>query len=185
MDEVEQKTRKWLADVVIGLNLCPFAKKPEKENRIRCIVSQANNNEVLLAELQDELEYLDATPVETTETTLLILPVQLQDFYDYNDFLDIIDGLLEERAWVGVYQIATFHPSYCFAGVDPDSAENLTNRSPYPIFHIIREASLEAALEHYPDVEAIPDRNIERVKALTLTERQVLFGYLIFTKNQD
>ncbi len=177
--DVESETRSWLQTVVIGLNLCPFAKKPENEGRIRYVVSQAKSNEVLLAELQDEFEFLDATPADKVETTLLVLPTQLADFYEYNDFLDVIDSLLEDREWEGTYQIASFHPDYCFAGVDPDSNENLTNRSPYPVFHILREASLAAAIEHYPDVEAIPERNIERVASLTSSEVKTLFGYLV------
>ena len=113
-----------------------------------------------------------------SETAVLVIPNMLHSFDDYNQFLDWVDALLDEFDWAGEYQIASFHPQYCFAGVAPESPENFTNRSPYPLLHIIREASIEAALEHYADPEAIPERNIERVCALSEEEKRRLFGYL-------
>jgi uncharacterized protein len=168
----------WLNEVVIGLNLCPFAGRPTSENRVRLLVSAAQDDELLLQDLQQEMKLLDQTPASEIETTLVIVPNHLQDFFDYNQFLNWTQQLLKRNRWVGVYQLATFHPQYCFADAEPGDAENLTNRSPYPILHIIREASLEMALQYYADVEQIPEVNKARVGSLTTAEKQKLFPYL-------
>jgi len=172
----------WLEQVVIGLNLCPFASKPYREKQVRIQVCNAVTELALLETLQDELRLIDESPVTDAgtgiETTVLVIPNMLHDFDDYNQFLDLVDALLEEFSWTGEYQIASFHPQYCFGGVAPASPENLTNRSPYPLLHIIRETSIEAALEHYADPEGIPERNIERVSALSEEETRRLFSYL-------
>jgi hypothetical protein len=169
---------RWLNEVVIGLNLCPFSGKPTLENRVRFFVSAATDDEKLLQDLQQEMELLDQKPASEIETTLVIVPHHLQDFFDYNQFLNWTNQLLKRNRWVGVYQLATFHPQYCFAHVEPDDAENLTNRAPYPILHIIREASLEKALEYFADVEEIPEVNKARVESLSSEEKQKLFPYL-------
>ena len=132
----------------------------------------------LLETLQSELVLIDGRPIEEIETTLLVIPNLLHDFDAYNQFLDLVDALLEEFEWTGQYQVASFHPQYCFAGVAPDSPENLTNRSPYPLLHIIREVSIENALQHYADPENIPIRNIEKMNALSTADRCRLFPYL-------
>jgi uncharacterized protein len=176
--KVVANVARWLNEVVIGLNLCPFSGKPTRENRVRFFVSNAADDELLLQDLQQEIELLDQTPASEIETTLVIVPNHLQDFFDYNQFLNWTQQLLKRNRWVGVYQLATFHPQYCFADAEPDDAENLTNRSPYPILHIIREASLEMALQYYADVEQIPDVNKARVDSLTAGEKQKLFPYL-------
>lgn len=176
--QIKNDVARWLNSVVIGLNLCPFAAKPTGENRVRLVVSAANDDELLLQDLQRELELLDETPASALETTLLIIPQHLQDFFDYNQFLNWAEQLLKRNRWTGIYQLATFHPDYCFAGAAPEDAENLTNRSPYPILHIIREASLEKALQFFPDVEGIPENNKARVQALTGEEIRKLFPYL-------
>ena len=168
----------WLDQVVIGLNLCPFASKPRREKRLRIQVSHAREAAALLMDLQDELVRLDELPAPTLETTLLVIPEMLGNFYEYNQFLDLADALLREFAWEGHYQIASFHPHYCFAGAEPQATENLTNRSPYPILHLLREDSLEAALAHYAEPENIPARNIQRVAALSREEQTRLFPYL-------
>ncbi|WP_049630535.1 DUF1415 domain-containing protein [Cellvibrio sp. pealriver] len=169
---------RWLNEVVIGLNLCPFSAKPTRENRVRFVVSNAQEDEDLLQDLQREMELLDEKPASEIETTLVIIPNHLQDFFDYNQFLNWADQLLKRNRWIGVYQIATFHPDYCFADAEPDDAENLTNRAPYPVLHIIREASLEKALEYFADVDEIPEINKARVESLTAEEKQKLFPYL-------
>ena len=169
---------RWLNEVVIGLNLCPFSAKPTRENRVRFVVSNAQEDEALLQDLQREMELLDEKPASEIETTLVIIPNHLQDFFDYNQFLNWADQLLKRNRWIGVYQIATFHPDYCFADAEPDDAENLTNRAPYPVLHIIREASLEKALEYFADVDEIPEINKVRVESLTAEEKQKLFPYL-------
>ncbi|MFN2359877.1 MAG: DUF1415 domain-containing protein [Marinobacter sp.] len=161
---IETATRLWLEEMVIGLNLCPFARKELVNNRIRFVVSPADSEEMLLADLQVELRFLDEHP--ETETTLLIHPGTLTEFDDYNDFLSAADGLLELLELAGVYQIASFHPDYRFAGTGPEDAENYTNRSPYPMLHLLREDSLERAIAAYPGTDAIPERNIELMNSM-------------------
>jgi uncharacterized protein len=168
----------WLDDVVIGLNLCPFAAKPRREKRVRIVVSHATDEEALLNDLQAELEHLSDTPIDALETTLLAIPNMLGDFAEYNDFLDAVDLWVEQFGWEGELQVASFHPQYQFADTEPDDPGNLTNRAPWPLLHIIREESLEQAIEHYPDVDGIPERNIARMKALGPAERTALFPYL-------
>lgn len=179
MDEqIIDDVRQWLDEVVIGQQLCPFAAKPRDENRVRIALSHATDEEALLKDLQAELERLSDTPAAELETTLLAIPDLLEDFEDYNDFLDLVDMWLEQFGWEGEMQVASFHPHYQFADTEADDAGNLTNRSPWPLLHIIREESLEQALEHFPDAEAIPERNIKRMRALSAEERQRLFPYL-------
>ncbi|UPQ86855.1 DUF1415 domain-containing protein [Vibrio sinaloensis] len=176
--QVETAVTQWLNDVVIGLNLCPFAAKPQRNRQIKIAVSQATTEETLLEDILTELFELEATPAEQLETTLVAVPNMLSDFYDYNLFIDWVEALIRQQEWEGVFQLATFHPEYCFGGAHPDDAENLTNRSPYPVFHLIREASMEKVLKHYPNPEAIPDTNIARVESLTEQQRRQLFPYL-------
>ncbi|MDI9244778.1 DUF1415 domain-containing protein [Marinobacter sp. CHS3-4] len=165
---VEKATRQWLEEVVIGLNLCPFARKELMKGRIRFEVSPADSEDALLMALQGELRFLHENPA--VETTLLIHPGVLADFDLYNEFLDAADGLLDYLELTGIYQIASFHPDYRFAGTQPEDAENYTNRSPYPMLHLLRESSVEKALESYPDPDAIPERNIALMKELGADE---------------
>ncbi|MBW7470683.1 DUF1415 domain-containing protein [Marinobacter sp. M216] len=162
--DVINATRKWVEDVVVGYNLCPFAKRELVRDRVRFAVSDAADEDALLQALHSELQRLNDEP--EVETTVLIHPGVLQDFAAYNEFLDAADGLLAYLEMEGIYQIASFHPDYQFEGTEPDSAENYTNRSPYPMLHLLREASLEAAIDSYPDVNGIPDRNIELMEQL-------------------
>lgn len=178
MSSIEQHVNEWLNKVVIGLNLCPFSGKPTRENRVRFRVSMVRVEEEVLADLVAEMELLDRTPATELETTLLIIPNALNDFFDYTQFLAWAQAQLKRQGWQGVYQLASFHPDYCFAGADPDDSENLTNRAPYPIIHIIREASLEQALKYYEGVDEIPDRNKARMAALTVGQKKNLFPYL-------
>ena len=179
MDEqIIADVEQWLDEVVIGLDLCPFAARPRREKRVRIAVSHATDEEALLNDLQAELERLSDTPAAELETTLLAIPNMLEDFADYNDFLDAVDLWVEQFGWEGDLQVASFHPQYQFADTEADDPGNLTNRSPWPLLHIIREESLEKAIEHYPDVDAIPERNIARMKALGPEERKRLFPYL-------
>ncbi len=169
---------RWLNEVVVGLNLCPFAAVPLQQQRVHFALSEARSDEAVLDDLQQQMQRLDATAVEQLETTLLIIPHHLQDFFDYNQFLRWANSMVKREGWQGIYQLASFHPHYCFAGAEPEDAENLTNRSPYPIIHIIREASLARALAYFPDVEQVPARNQARVAALCAAERRALFPYL-------
>jgi hypothetical protein len=178
MTLVKQEVLLWLNSVVIGLNLCPFAGRPTREHRVRFQVSDSSLEEHVLADLIAEMERLDQTPTAELETTLLILPNALQDFFDYTQFLIWAQSQLKSNGWQGVYQLASFHPQYCFAGADPEDDENLTNRSPYPIIHIIREASLAKAIEYFDDVEGIPERNKASVEALSMEQKKILFPFL-------
>ncbi len=176
--EIEQQVRNWLEQVVIGLNLCPFAAKPYQAKQIRFVVSPSLEQEKLLIELATELTLLSQKEPCEIETTLLIIPNMLESFEDYNQFLNHVDALIEQLNYQGIFQVASFHPNYQFGGTQPDDAENLTNRAPYPILHLIREASLERVLKHYPNPEQIPENNIHRVSNLTEQEKQTLFPYL-------
>ncbi len=174
----QQSTQQWLEDVVIGLNLCPFAHKPNKNKQIKIAVTEATTEEALLEFILMELRELDNSDPSDLETTLVVATHMLQDFMDYNFFLDWVDALLKQEDYEGIYQVASFHPDYCFGGTEPEDAENLTNRSPYPTIHLIREESMEKVLKHYPDPEAIPDNNIDRVCALSQEEKRKLFPHL-------
>ncbi len=168
----------WLEQVVIGLNLCPFANKPHRNKQIAVWVSDASSANDLLTDLAEAFRHLDAIQAAQLDTILFVTPKMLADFYDFNDALDWADALIEGQGWYGVYQIASFHPNYQFADTEPEDAENLTNRAPFPVFHLIREDSMNRALDSYPDHAAIPERNIARVTALSDTERKQLFSYL-------
>ncbi|TBR25646.1 DUF1415 domain-containing protein [bacterium] len=163
-------TRKWLKDVVIGLNLCPFAREVYVAERIRYVVSPATDVEALRAQLAEELRLLPTLDPAATETTLLIHPGVLGDFLDYNDFLDLAEGALAELGLEGVLQIASFHPQYRFADAEPDDPANGTNRSPYPMLHLLREASVAKAVAGYPDADKIPERNIATLRRLAALE---------------
>ena len=159
-------TRHWLERAVIGLNLCPFAKAVHVKEQIRWVESAAESPEQLLADLVRELQFLAAADPAKVETTLLIHPHALADFLDYNDFLDIADAAVESLGLAGVLQVASFHPDYRFAGTAPDDAENLSNRSPYPTLHLLREASIDAAVAAFPEADTIYERNIETLRRL-------------------
>ncbi|HHC6612659.1 TPA: DUF1415 domain-containing protein [Vibrio parahaemolyticus] len=178
INAIMQQVDQWLNDVVIGLNLCPFAAKPQRNKQIKIFVSEATQEEALLEDILLQLIELSTTEPEKLETTLVVVPNMLQDFWDYNFCIDWVEGLIKQQDWEGIFQVATFHPDYCFGGAAPEDDENLTNRSPYPIFHLIREESMEKVLKHYPDPESIPDTNIARVSALSEEERKKLFPYL-------
>ncbi|GBK97801.1 hypothetical protein VH1709_contig00011-0129 [Vibrio harveyi] len=178
INAITEQVDQWLNDVVIGLNLCPFAAKPQRNKQIKIFVSEALQEEALLEDILLQLIELSNTEPEKLETTLVVVPNMLQDFWDYNFFIDWVEGLIKQQDWEGIFQVATFHPDYCFGGAEPEDDENLTNRSPYPVFHLIREESMEKVLKHYPDPDSIPDTNIARVSALSEEERQKLFPYL-------
>ncbi|MGR4019866.1 DUF1415 domain-containing protein [Vibrio harveyi] len=178
INAITEQVDQWLNDVVIGLNLCPFAAKPQRNKQIKIFVSEASQEETLLEDILLQLIELSNTEPEKLETTLVVVPNMLQDFWDYNFFIDWVEGLIKQQDWEGIFQVATFHPDYCFGGAEPEDDENLTNRSPYPVFHLIREESMEKVLKHYPDPESIPDTNIARVSALSVEERKKLFPYL-------
>ena len=154
----------WVENAVIGLNLCPFAKREWASQKVRVKITDSSDSIDLLEDLAAELDILEGD--ENIETTLLVHPNTLVEFLDYNDFLCFADRLVEELGYLGVYQLASFHPDYQFANTPVDAAENFTNRAPYPMLHILREQSLERAIDSHPDTQKIPENNIRRVNQL-------------------
>ncbi len=165
-DAIIADTRLWMERAVIGLNLCPFAKAVHIKQQIRWQVSEATTQEALLDDLVHELKLLAEANPDDVDTTLLIHPEVLQDFLDFNDFLDLADAALEVLSLDGVLQVASFHPDYQFADAQADDIGNFTNRSPYPTLHIIREASLDKAVAAFPEAESIYEANIATLNAL-------------------
>lgn len=168
-DTTLHATRRWIADVVIELNLCPFARRVFDADVIRYAVTDATTPGALFAALDAELTLLTSSPRSAIETTLLIHPHALPDFRDFNDFLATAEQLLEDRDLVGVVQLASFHPCYQFAGTAPDAVENYTNRSPFPMLHLLREDSVTEVADNPDFLAGIPDRNIETLRRLGLS----------------
>lgn len=159
-------TRRWISSMVIGLNLCPFAQRVFRADLIRYVVSDAEDKEALLEELARELKMLAGTPISQVETTLLIHPRVFAHFLDYNEFLADADRWVKKQSLQGIIQIASFHPDYQFAGAEVDAVENYTNRSPYPMLHLLREASIDNVADDQDELLDIPRRNIETLRRL-------------------
>jgi hypothetical protein len=164
----------WLERAVIGLNLCPFAKSVHVKGQVHYAVSHATTPEALLQDLVDELKQLQALDAKERDTTLLIAPECLQDFLDYNDFLDLADQALVDLALDGVLQIASLHPQYQFAGTALDDITNFTNRSPYPSLHLLREDSIDRAVAAFPNPDVIFETNMQTMQALGVAGWQAL-----------
>ncbi|NMM11098.1 MAG: DUF1415 domain-containing protein [Polaromonas sp.] len=164
--EVLKQTRQWLEVAVIGLNLCPFAKAVYVKNQVRMVVSHARHADDLLEELDRELKLFVATPAEEVDTTLLIHPTLFEEFLDFNDFLAIAEDVVNEHGLEGVVQLASFHPKFQFDGTAPEDIGNYTNRAPFAIMHLIREASIDRAVEAFPEAEAIFEVNIKTLEKL-------------------
>jgi uncharacterized protein len=175
-DTIIATTRTWLEKMVIGLNLCPFAKAVYVKDQVRFVVSNARNTDVLLEELERELQFLVEAEPAKIDTTLLIHPSVLTDFLEYNDFLDVCDSVVEELEFDGILQVASFHPQYQFAETQIDDASNFTNRSPYPTLHLLREESVARAVEIFPDVDGIYQKNIATLRKLGIDEIKKLIG---------
>lgn len=171
---VIEETRHWLDRLVIGLGLCPFAAKPFREDRIAYRVSGAAEDDGIYQDFLGTVQALLAAGPERQETALLIVPGALGQFDDYLDMLEVLERSLAEAGLVGAVQLASFHPDYRFEGAPADDPANYSNRSPFPTFHLIREAGLSAALETYPDAEAIPARNVARLRELGVVGIQAL-----------
>ncbi|WP_137892535.1 DUF1415 domain-containing protein [Ramlibacter sp. 2FC] len=163
---VEQDMRRWLERAVIGLNLCPFAKAVHVKGQIHYAVSAASCAAELRRDLLAELRDLAAMDAQQRDTTLLIAPLAFPDFLDFNDFLAEADQALAELDLEGVLQIASFHPRYRFAGTDPDDITNFTNRAPHPTLHLLREASLDRAVQAFPEAETIYETNMATLERL-------------------
>lgn len=167
--DILDNTRHWLEQAVIGLNLCPFAKAVHVRHQIRFAVSEATTAEALQRDLAAELLRLQAANEDEIDTTLLIHPFVLTDFYDYNDFLEVAESTLEQLGLDGEIQIASFHPAYQFADAGADDITNYTNRAPYPILHLLRETSVERAVEAFPDASRIYERNMDTMRRLGIS----------------
>jgi len=168
------ETRDWVERVVIGLKLCPFAPAPALKGLIRYVSSDAETPEALLEDLEKELRHLVASPPEEIETTLLIHPRVLQDFHDFNDFLELADELVRMLELEGEIQIASFHPHYQFADTESDDIGNATNRSPYPTLHLLREESIARAVDSFGDTRSISTANLATLERLGLEGLQAL-----------
>ena len=164
----------WLNNFVIDYNICPFARREQQKNSIRYLILEGDNTEQHLEALIVEAEHLDHHP--DSETSLLIFSDGYQNFDDFLDLVAIADDLLIEQGYEGIYQLASFHPDYCFADASSDDAANYTNRSPYPMLHIIREASIQAALTKYQNPQQIPARNIQLTRKLGVEKLQILLN---------
>jgi len=159
-----QQTKRWVEQVVIGLNLCPFASKPVKDNKVAYIAAGDATMEQHLQQLAGCFKQLDSE--FDIETSLLIFPDSYQSFDSYLELLHLSNLLLDDLRYTGVYQLASFHPAYCFENSDDDDAANFTNRSPYPMLHIIRESSVEKAVASFEDIEQVPERNVSTLREL-------------------
>ncbi len=159
-------TEDWIRSFIIPLNICPFAKREFDKGSIKIDVINAPTIQEALEEIFIALVFLDKTP--EVETSLLVFPSLFKDFLDYLDFVDYAESLLDEEEYEGVYQLATFHPDYCFADTAPNDVTNYTNRSPYPMLHLLREKSVEKAIKHYGDTTKIPEDNMNTMRKLGL-----------------
>ena len=168
-EKVLEKTKHWLEAAVIGLNLCPFAKAVYVKNQVRLVVSKARHADDLLEELDRELDLLVATPASEIDTTLVIHPTLFEDFLDFNDFLEVAEGVVDEHGLEGVIQLASFHPRFQFDGTEADDISNYTNRAPFAILHLLREDSVERAVDAFPQADAIFDVNIGTLEKLGRT----------------
>jgi len=176
-ETIIEQTRCWLSSIIIELNFCPFAKREFIKQSISYDVSTANGIEANLHELARALEYLD-DHVEM-ETTLLIFAEAFVDFDDFVEMIDYADQLIDELGYRSTYQLAHFHPNYCFEDAEPDDAANYTNRAPFPILHLLREDSLQKAIDSHPDTASIPDNNINLARELGFTKMQALLNNCI------
>jgi hypothetical protein len=158
--------QRWLERAVIGLNLCPFAKAPYVKGQVHIAVSEASDAHGVLADLAAELDALAAADPSVRETTLLVVPQCLADFLDFNAVLGRAERLVRKRGLEGVIQLASFHPQYRFEGTEEDDITNCTNRSPYPVIHLLREESIDRAVEAFPEPEAIYEANMETLRRM-------------------
>ena len=163
---VETDMRRWLERAVIGLNLCPFAKSVHVKGQVHTVVSSAQDAKTLLAALEMELKALEVLDAVERDTTLLIAPLMFSEFLDFNDFLDQADRVLRKLRLDGIFQIASFHPQFQFADTQTDDITNFTNRAPYPTLHLLREASIDRAVQAYPDAEDIFGKNMQTLQSL-------------------
>lgn len=166
LDTARLATEQWLERAVIGLNLCPFAKAVQVKNRLRLQVSATTEADAVLAVLEAELHHLAAMPAETTDTTLLVLPAAFPDFLDFHFFQGEVAALVRRLEYDGIFQVAPFHPRWEFAGSSADDVENCAGRAPYPVLHLLREASIDRAVAAFGEASRIYDANRKRLREL-------------------
>ncbi|MEO0615638.1 MAG: DUF1415 domain-containing protein [Pseudomonadota bacterium] len=175
-DTATDRTEQWLARVVVGLGLCPFAAPVLTQGSLEILVSDAGDADTLTADLDHALQRLASAPADDLETTLVVVEHLLGDFDAFNDYLDIAEALIEARGLTGVIQLASFHPDYVFAEAEPDDPANATNRAPYPTLHLLREASVARAVADHANSDAIPARNARLLRSMTPERWRALFG---------
>lgn len=162
---VEAATRHWIDTIVVGLGLCPFAGPALARDLVRLRVVESEDTAEILARVAAAAsELLDAD--EPDATTLLVLSAGVGEFDDYLDLLALAEALLEELGHEGALQIASFHPDYLFDGSEDADVANATNRSPFPMLQLLQEPSVSRAVDAHPDPEGIPERNVEKMRAI-------------------
>ncbi len=175
-EQIIEHTENWLRSFIIKLNICPFAKREVERGTLRIQVIHTPKQQQAMEELVMEMIFLDKN--DSVETTLLIFPTLFKDFFNYLDFVEMAELLTREQGYEGIYQLATFHPDYCFADAEVNDVANYTNRSPYPMLHILREERLEKAIAYYGDTESIPANNITKLRELGLKKIEALLANL-------
>jgi len=183
MDQIINETRRWIENTVIAHNFCPFVRHVFQQDQIAYHVIQPNDIEECLHEVIQACINLDNNI--SIETSLLIYSQQFEDFEQFLDFAELAEQLLIEQAYEGIYQLATFHPEYCFAETLADDPSNYTNRSPYPMLHLLREKSISIAIDNYPDIDKIPERNIETARDIGLEQLQTELKNCYAKNKQD
>lgn len=176
--DILNNTKAWLETIVIGMNFCPFARKPFESELVRLTCSAAEKDDDILEVVLEELNRLEDSSSSDLETTLIIFPDIYPDFEAFNSLLYVLNEMLVLEGFEGIFQIASFHPNYQFAGTEKHDVDNYTNRAPYPIIHLLREDSVSEALDKHPDPDNIPMQNIQRLQSLSEQELKTYFSYL-------
>lgn len=176
--DILNNTKAWLETIVIGMNFCPFARKPFESELVRLTCSAAEKDDDILEVVLEELNRLEDSSSSDLETTLIIFPDIYPDFDAFNSLLYVLNEMLVLEGFEGIFQIASFHPNYQFAGTEKHDVDNYTNRAPYPIIHLLREESVSEALDKHPDPDNIPMQNIQRLQSLSEQELKTYFSYL-------
>ena len=175
-EHIIDRTQNWIRLFIIKLNVCPFAKREIEKNTVKIHVVNAQKLQQALEALSLELLFLDKNP--SMETTFLVFPSLFTDFFHYLDFLAVAESLIIALGYEGIYQLASFHPDYCFADTEFNDVSNYTNRSPYPMIHLLREESLEKAINYYGDTERIPTNNIATMRQIGLKQIEEIWAKL-------
>jgi len=168
-NEIKQIIQDWLEKWVIGFGLCPFAAKPYLNHQVRIVVFQGDKVDQLPGYIMEECKMLLATTPDEIDTTLIVCPDILSDFMEYWAFAGLLEEVMSLSGYEGIFQLATFHPEYRFEGSPKEDAANFTNRAPFPTFHLLREESLSKAIDGFPDIEGVPDKNIQRMRRMSLS----------------